>query len=35
MHMPSFYGALVQALQAAHAQGWKDRDAEAEKLTTQ
>ena len=23
--MPSFYGALVQALQAAHQQGWKDR----------
>jgi hypothetical protein len=32
MDMPSFYGALVQALQAAHEQGWKDR-AEAEKLT--
>jgi len=30
--MPSFYGALVQALQAAHRQGWKDRG-EAEKLT--
>jgi hypothetical protein len=23
--MKGFYGALVQALQAAHAQGWKDR----------
>jgi hypothetical protein len=23
MDMPSFYGALVQALQAAHQQGWK------------
>jgi len=32
MDMPSFYGALVQALQAAHQQGWKDRS-EAEKLT--
>jgi hypothetical protein len=30
--MPSFYGALVQALQAAHQQGWKDRS-EAESLT--
>jgi hypothetical protein len=30
--MPSFYGALVQALQAAHQQGWKDRG-EAESLT--
>ena len=26
--MPSFYGALVQALQAAHQQGWKDRGEE-------
>ena len=25
MHMASFYGALVQALQAAHQQGWTDR----------
>jgi hypothetical protein len=25
MDMPSFYGALVQALRAAHQQGWKDR----------
>jgi hypothetical protein len=25
MDMPSFYGALVQALQAAHQQGWKDQ----------
>ena len=32
MDMPSFYGALVQALQAAHQQGWKDRG-EAERLT--
>jgi len=32
MDMPSFYGALVQALQAAHQQDWKDRG-EAEKLT--
>jgi hypothetical protein len=30
--MSSFYGALVQALQAAHQQGWKDRG-EAESLT--
>jgi hypothetical protein len=30
--MPSFYGALVQALQAAHQQGWKGRG-EAETLT--
>jgi hypothetical protein len=28
----AFHGALVQALQAAHEQGWKDR-ADAEKLT--
>jgi len=32
MDMPSFYGALVQALQSAHEQGWKDRG-DAEKLT--
>jgi hypothetical protein len=32
MDMPSFYGALVQALQAAHEQGWKDRG-DAENLT--
>jgi hypothetical protein len=32
MDMASFYRALVQALQAAHQQGWKDR-AEAEALT--
>ena len=32
MDMPTFYRALVQALQAAHQQGWKDR-AEAEMLT--
>ena len=32
MDMPSFYGALKQALQAAHQQGWKDRG-EAEELT--
>ena len=32
MDMPSFYSALVQALQAAHQQGWKDRG-EAETLT--
>jgi hypothetical protein len=25
MDMPSFYGALKQALQAAHQQGWNDR----------
>jgi hypothetical protein len=25
MDMPSFFGALVQALQAAHQQGWNDR----------
>jgi hypothetical protein len=31
MDMPSFFGALVQALQAAHQQGWNDR---AEALTT-
>ena len=24
MDMPSFYSALVQALQAAHQQGWND-----------
>jgi hypothetical protein len=33
MDMPSFYGALVQALQSAHQQGWNDRT-EAETLTT-
>jgi hypothetical protein len=33
MDMPSFYAALVQALQAAHQQGWNDR-AEAEDLVT-
>jgi hypothetical protein len=32
MDMPSFYGALVQALQSAHQQGWKERG-EAETLT--
>ena len=32
MDMQSFFRALVQALQAAHQQGWKDR-AEAEVLT--
>ena len=32
MDVPSFYGALVQAIQAAHQQGWKDRG-EAESLT--
>ena len=31
MDMPSFYGALVQALQEAHVKGWRDRS-EAEKL---
>jgi hypothetical protein len=30
--MRSFYGALTQALQAAHQQGWNERG-EAEKLT--
>ena len=34
MDMPSFYRALVQALQAAHQQGWKDRT-EAEALLTE
>jgi hypothetical protein len=29
MDMPSFFGALVQALQAAHQQGWNDSRAEA------
>ena len=29
MDMASFYGALVQALQAAHQQGWEDRDVAA------
>ena len=33
MDMQSFYRALVQALHAAHQQGWKDR-AEAEALPT-
>ena len=33
MDMPSFYRALVQALQHAHHEGWKDR-AEAEALPT-
>jgi hypothetical protein len=33
MDMPSFYGALVLALQAAHQQGWNDR-AQAEELGT-
>jgi hypothetical protein len=33
MDMPSLYGALVQALQAEHEEGWQNRDAEAEKLT--
>ena len=32
MDMQSFYSALVQALQAAHQQGWKDRG-DAETLT--
>ena len=32
LDMASFYGALVQALLAAHQQGWKDRG-EAETLT--
>jgi hypothetical protein len=32
MDMPSFYGALVQALMTAHEEGWKDRS-DAEKLT--
>jgi hypothetical protein len=27
LDMPSLFGALVQALQAAHQQGWKDRGA--------
>jgi hypothetical protein len=26
MDMPSFFGALVQALQAAHHRGWSDRN---------
>jgi hypothetical protein len=34
MDMQSFYRALVQPLQAAHQQGWKDR-AEAEALLTE
>ena len=34
MDMQSLYRALVQALQAAHQQGWKDR-AEAEALLTE
>ena len=34
MDMQSFYRALVQALQVAHQQGWKDR-AEAEALLTE
>ena len=33
MDMPSFYGAIVQALQAAHQQGWNDRT-ETENLIT-
>jgi hypothetical protein len=32
MDMPSFFGAIVQALQVTHQQGWKDRK-EAERLT--
>ena len=32
MDMQTFYSALVQALQAAHQQGWKDRG-DAETLT--
>jgi hypothetical protein len=32
--MPSFYNALVELLQAAHQQGWKDR-AEADALLTE
>jgi hypothetical protein len=28
MDMPSFFGALVQALQTAHQQGWDDPRAE-------
>ena len=31
MDMRSFFGALVQALQAAHQQGWNDR-AEADAM---
>ena len=31
--MPSFYGALVQALQAAYQKGWNDR-ANAEPFVT-
>ena len=34
MDMQSLYRALVQSLQAAHQQGWKDR-AEAEALLTE
>jgi hypothetical protein len=29
MDMPSFFGALIQALQAAHHQGWIDHAKEA------
>jgi hypothetical protein len=32
MDMPTLYRVLVQALQAAHQQGWRDRG-EAEMLT--
>jgi hypothetical protein len=32
MDMSSFYRALVQALQAAHQQGWKDRGEAAKVL---
>ena len=34
MDMPSFFRALVQALQATHQQGWTDR-AQAEALLTE
>ena len=33
MDMPSFYSAIVQALQAAHQQGWKDRGGAEASLT--
>lgn len=33
MDMPSFYSAIVQALQAAHHQGWNER-AETEAVVT-
>ena len=34
MDMPSFYSAILQALQATHQQGWTDR-AQAEALLTE